>query len=252
MELGPIDVWINDAMVSVFAPVSDTTPEEYARVTAVTYLGTVHGTQAALHFMRQRNRGTIVQVGSALAYRGIPLQGAYCAAKHAVQGFMDTLRTELRHDGSKIHVTMVQLPAINTPQFEWSRSRMPHKAQPVPPIFEPEVAADAIVWAASHKRRAVYVGWPTYKAIWGNKLAPKLADWWLARTGYASQQTNEPEDAERSDNLFAPVNVPYRARGRFSGRARRRSWAMLMTRNRVLTAAIVLCAAGLVAKSLAS
>src|SRR5436309_7131501 len=167
-ELGPIDVWVNNAIATVFAPVSDTTPEEFRRATEVTYLGSVWGTMTALRRMRPRDAGVIVQVGSALAYRGIPLQGAYCGGKHALQGFLESLRAELLHDGSKVRVTMVQLPALNTPQFTWSRSKMPREPQPVPPIFQPEIAARAIVWAANHPRRELMVGWPTVKAIVGN------------------------------------------------------------------------------------
>jgi NAD(P)-dependent dehydrogenase (short-subunit alcohol dehydrogenase family) len=174
---GPIDIWINNAMTSVFAPGRETTPAEFRRVSDVTYLGVVHGTLAALERMQPRDRGVIVQVGSALAYRGIPLQSAYCAAKHAVQGFCESLRAELRHDGSHVRVTMVQLPAINTPQFEWVKSRLAGRGQPVPPIFQPEVAADAIVWATEHGRRELYVGWPTVWAILGNSVAPALGDW---------------------------------------------------------------------------
>ena len=175
-RLGPIDVWVNNAMVSVFSPVQEMTAEEFRRVTDVTYLGAVYGTQAALRRMVPRNEGVIVQVGSALAYRSIPLQSAYCAAKHALAGFTESLRTELLHDGSAVHVTMVQLPALNTPQFDWTRSRLPRRAQPVPPIFQPEVAAEAIVWAAMHRRRELYVGWPTVKAILGEKVASGLLD----------------------------------------------------------------------------
>src|ERR687886_733354 len=191
-EFGPIDVWINNAMVSVFSPVKEMRPEEYRRVTEVTYLGYVYGTLAALKRMLPRDRGVLVQVGSALAYRGIPLQAAYCGAKHAVQGFMDALRCELLHDGSHVRVTMLQMPALNTPQFGWVKSRLSHKAQPVPPIYQPEVAAEAIVYAAHHHRREFYVGFSTVKAIIGNKLVPGFADWYLARTGYTSQQTNAP------------------------------------------------------------
>src|SRR6185437_16701802 len=175
-EFGPIDIWVNNAMASVFSPVKEMQAEEYKRVTEVTYLGVVYGTLAALKRMLPRDRGAIVQVGSALAYRGIPLQAAYCGAKHAIQGFMDSLRTELLHDGSHVHVTMVQLPALNTPQFTWSRAKLPRSPQPVPPIFQPEVAADAIVWAASHPRRELMVGWPTVKAILDNAVAPGIAD----------------------------------------------------------------------------
>jgi len=176
---GPIDVWINNAMASVFSPVKEMTPQEFRRVTEVTYLGVVYGTLAALKRMLPRDRGHIVQVGSALAYRGIPLQAAYCGAKHAIQGFMDSLRSELLHDDSHVRVTMVQLPALNTPQFEWVKSRLPHRAQPVPPIFQPEIAADAIHWAAHHGRREMFVGAPTVAAIIGNKIMPGLGDWYL-------------------------------------------------------------------------
>jgi short-subunit dehydrogenase len=218
-QFGPIDVWVNNAMVSVFSPVKELTPEEVERVTEVTYLGTVYGTLAALRRMLPRNRGAIVQVGSALAYRAIPLQAAYCGAKHAIQGFTESLRTELLHDGSGVHVTMVQLPAMNTPQFSWVRSRLPRKPQPVPPIYEPEVAADAIVWAAHHRRREMSVGGPTVAAIYGNKLAPGLFDRYLARTGYDSQQTDEPADPNRRDNLWQPLAGDHGAHGTFTGRA---------------------------------
>jgi len=222
-ELGPIDVWVNNAMVSVFSPVKELQPDEVARVTDVTYLGVVYGTMAALKRMLPRDRGTIVQVGSALAYRGIPLQAAYCGAKHAIQGFTESLRCELLHDRSRVHVTMVQLPAMNTPQFDWVRSRLPRAPQPVPPIFEPEVAAEAICWAAAHRRREISVGSPTVAAIWANKIASPLLDRYLARTGYDSQQTREPADADRPDNLFAPVPGDHGAHGRFDARATRSS-----------------------------
>jgi len=188
--LGPIDVWVNNAMATVFAPVMDTTPDEFRRATEVTYLGSVWGTMAALRRMRPRDRGVIVQVGSALAYRGIPLQGAYCGAKHALQGFLESLRSELLHDGSNVRVTMVQLPAVNTPQFTWSRSKMPRQSQPVPPIFQPEVAADAVVWAARNPSRELLVAWPTIKAVFGNAVAPGLADRYLAKNAYDAQQTD--------------------------------------------------------------
>ena len=231
---GGIDVWVNNAMASVFSPVAEMTAEEYKRVTEVTYLGVVHGTLAALRHMRPRNAGVIVQVGSALAYRGIPLQSAYCAAKHAVEGFCDSLRTELMHDRSAVRVTMVQLPAVNTPQFEWVKSRLPHRAQPVPPIFQPEVVADAIVWAAGHDRREVFVGYPTVIAILGNRVAPWLADWYLSRHGYASQQTSEPEDPNRPHNLWQPVDATrdFGAHGRFGEAAHASSWQLWATRHR--------------------
>jgi short-subunit dehydrogenase len=227
-HLGPIDVWINNAMVSVFSPIMQMEPAEYERVTRVTYLGAVYGSLAALKRMVPRNRGTIVQVGSALAYRGIPLQSAYCAAKHALQGFTESLRTELLHERSDVHVTMVQLPAVNTPQFDWTRTRMPRQAQPVPPIYQPEVAADAIIWAAGQRRREVLVGWPTVEATVGNTLAPGYVDRYLARVGYDSQQTAEPVAPNRPDNLFEPVHRDAGAHGRFDSRARSSSTMLWM------------------------
>lgn len=218
-ELGPIDIWINDAMTSVFSPINEMQPDEFKRVTAVTYLGFVYGTLAALKRMQARNRGTIVQVGSALAYRSIPLQSAYCAAKHAVAGFTDSLRCELIHQKSRVHVTMVQMPALNTPQFGWVKSRLPHKAQPVPPIFQPEVAARAIYWAAHHRRREVWVGGSTVAAIVGQKFIPGLLDRYLGKTGYASQQHNGPEDPNRPNNLWESVPGEYAAHGTFDARA---------------------------------
>jgi short-subunit dehydrogenase len=226
-ELGAIDVWVNNAMVSVFAPFSEIEPDEFRRVTEVTYLGVVNGTRAALARMRPRNRGTIVQVGSALAYRSIPLQSAYCGAKAAIRGFTDSIRTELRHDRSDVWITMVQMPALNTPQFGWVRSRLAHRAQPVPPIFQPEVAARAIVYAATHRRRELYVGWPTIKAIvFGAKLFPGIGDRVLGKSGYASQQTSEPRDANAPDNLFAPVPGDHGAHGAFDARAHETSVAL--------------------------
>jgi NAD(P)-dependent dehydrogenase (short-subunit alcohol dehydrogenase family) len=222
-ELGPIDVWVNNAMVSVFSPVKELQPEEIRRVTDVTYLGVVYGTLAALRRMLPRNRGAIVQVGSALAYRGIPLQAAYCGAKHAIQGFTESLRCELLHDGSDVHVTMVQLPAMNTPQFDWVKSRLPRQPQPVPPIYAPEIAADAIVWAAAQRRREISVGGPTVVAIWGNKVAAGLADRYLARTGYDSQQTDQPADPNRPDNLWSPLPGDHGPHGRFGDRTTDRS-----------------------------
>src|SRR5687768_11723523 len=216
---GPPDIWINNAMASVFSPVKQMTADEFRRVTEVTYLGVVHGTLAALRRMLPRDHGSIVQVGSALAYRGIPLQSAYCAAKHAVQGFCDSLRAELLHDHSHVALTMVQLPALNTPQFDWVKSRLPNRAQPVPPIFQPEVAAEAIAWAAESGRREVWVGAPTVKAILADKVAPGLLDRYLARMGYDSQQTREPEDPARAHNLWAPVAGDHGAHGRFDARA---------------------------------
>lgn len=219
-QLGPIDVWVNDAFSSVFSPVKDLQPEEVHRATEVSYLGFVYGTLAALRFMLERDRGAIVQVGSALAYRGIPLQAAYCGAKHAIQGFTESLRCELLHDRSNVHVTMVQLPALNTPQFTWVKSRLPRRAQPVPPIFEPEVAARAIVFAADHPRRREYwVGGSTVGTLLANSLAPGILDRYLARTGYDSQQTDEPRYPDEPDNLWKPVDAAdgadYGTRGRF-------------------------------------
>jgi NAD(P)-dependent dehydrogenase (short-subunit alcohol dehydrogenase family) len=239
-ELGPIDVWVNNAMVTVYAPVARTEPEEFRRVTEVTYLGSVWGTMAALRRMLPRDRGTIVQVGSALAYRGIPLQAAYCGAKHGLQGFVDSLRAELLHEGSKVHVTMVQLPALNTPQFSWARTKLPRKPQPVPPIFQPEVAAEAIVWAARNRRRELHVGWPTVKTVYGNKLAPALGDLYLGETGYESQLREEPVEPGRKDNLFHPVAGNFGARGEFDDRAKPHSlqlWATLHRRALGLAAA---------------
>jgi hypothetical protein len=210
------------------------TAAEYRRVTEVTYLGSVHGTLAALRRMLPRDRGVIVQVGSALAYRGIPLQAAYCGAKHAIQGFTESLRAELLHDGSNVKVTMVQLPALNTPQFGWTRSRLPSKAQPVPPIYQPEVAAEAIHWAAHHDRRELYVGLSTSIVLLGNKLAPGLGDRYLARTGYDSQQTGEPRDPTLPDNLWEPVDDErdYGAHGAFDDRANERSPQLWATTHR--------------------
>ncbi len=229
-QLGPIDVWVNNAMASVFSPIKEMTPDEFKRVTEVTYLGYVYGTLAALKRMLPRDRGVIVQVGSALAYRGIPLQAAYCGAKHAIQGFCDSLWAELLHDGSKVRLAMVQMPALNTPQFGWVKSRLPHQAQPVPPIYQPEVAAEAIVWAAAHERRELLVGRSSVIVVWGNKFFPGLGDWYLAKTGYGGQQTGEPRDPARPHNLWEPVDRErdHGAHGAFDDRARAASpqlWA---------------------------
>jgi short-subunit dehydrogenase len=219
-ELGPIDVWVNNAMTSVFSPIKEMKPEEFKRVTEVTYLGYVYGTLAALKHMLPRDRGVIVHVGSALAYRSIPLQAAYCASKHAVLGFFASLRTELLHDKSNVHTVMVQMPALNTPQFGWVKSRLPHKAQPVPPIFQPEVAARAIYHAAHDaKRREYFAGWSTVEAIVGNKLAPSFADRYLARHGYDAQQHDGPDDPGRPNNLWHPVPGDHGAHGSFDDRA---------------------------------
>ncbi len=231
-EFGPIDVWVNNAMVTVFSPVKQMTAAEYKRVTEVTYLGFVYGTLAALHRMIPRDHGKIVQVGSALAYRGIPLQSAYCGAKHAIQGFTESLRSELYHDNSNVSITMVQMPALNTPQFSWTRNHLDHKPQPVPPIFQPEVAAEAIFWAAHHDRPEIYVAMPTEKAIWGNRVMPRLLDHYLANNGYSSQITDEPDDPNRPDNLFDPVPGDYEARGRFDDKASQSSWQLWATLHR--------------------
>ena len=231
-ELGPIDVWVNNAMASVFSPITVTPPEEIRRVTEVTYLGVVHGTLAALRYMRPRNAGVIVQVGSALAFRGIPLQAAYCSAKHAVTGFTDSLRAELLHDGSGVRVTEVHLPALNTPQFSWVRSRLPRKARPVRPIYQPEIAAEAIVWAAKHRRRHVHVGLPTVATIWASRLFPSLVDRYLGRTGFEAQQTDEPEDRGRPDNLDRPLEGDRGAHGDFDARAASRSAHLWVTTHR--------------------
>jgi short-subunit dehydrogenase len=246
-QLGPIDVWVNNAMTSVFSPVKEMRADEFRRVTEVTYLGTVYGTLAALQRMLPRNRGAIVQVGSALAYRGIPLQAAYCAAKHAIQGFCDSLRTELLHDRSGVTVTMVQLPAMNTPQFEWVKSRLRGRAQPVPPIYQPEVAAEAIVWASEHGRREIFVGGSTELAIVGNKIAPAVGDWYLAKQGYGSQQTDEPEQPNRRSNLWEPVDDmrDFGPHGRFDARARSASWQTWLTQHRATVAAGVGIAAAI-------
>lgn len=233
-RFGPIDVWVNCAMATVFAPVHRVTPEEFKRATEVTYLGYVHGTLAALKRMRPRDHGVIVQVGSALAYRAIPLQSAYCAAKFAIRGFTDSLRSELLHDGSSVHVTMVQMPALNTPQFDWSRNKMPYRPQPVPPIFQPEVAAEAILFAAEARRREVWVGWSAIRAILANKVAPGLLDRFLAHQGYTGQLTDEPVSPQHRDNLFEPVPGDHGAHGRFDDRASGRSLALELVEHRNL------------------
>jgi short-subunit dehydrogenase len=230
---GPIDIWINDAMTTIFSEFRNISAEEFKRATEVTYLGYVYGTMSALKRMLPRDKGTIVQVGSALSYRAIPLQSAYCGAKFAIRGFTDSLRTELMHEGSNVHVTMPQLPGLNTPQFDHCRSKMPYRPQPVPPIFQPEVAADAIYWAAHHRRREMYVGTSSVLTILGNKVAPWLADRYLARTAYSSQQTSEPMgDSYRPGNLFENVSGDRGAHGRFDGQAHASSPQVWATKNR--------------------
>ena len=236
-ELGAIDVWVNNAMLSVFSPVKELEAEEVRRVTEVTYLGYVHGTLAALRRMLPRDDGVIVQVGSALAYRAIPLQAAYCAAKHAIEGFTESLRCELLHDDSRVRVTMVHLPALNTPHFSVVRSRLPRHPKPVPPIFEPELAAEAVVWAAEHPRRELVVGFSTLKALLANKIAPGLLDRYLARSGYDSQQTDLPVAPDRPDNLWEAVPGDRGAHGIFGDEARRRSLQLLATQHRRALAA---------------
>jgi short-subunit dehydrogenase len=244
LQLGPIDVWVNNAMLTVVSPVAQLADEELRRVTEVTYHGTVHGTMAALRYMRPRDRGTIIQVGSALAYRSIPLQAAYCGAKAAIRAFTDSLRSELIHDGSGVHVSMVHMPALNTPQFDWCRTRMTRKPQPVPPIFQPDVAARAIAWAARHRRRELFVGTSTLLAVSGQKLLPGWLDRYLARSGYAGQLSDEHVEAGRQDNLWAPLPGDFGAHGRFSDRAHARSTELQLTMHRsalVALLVVVLC-----------
>ena len=237
-QLGPIDVWVNNAMVSVFAPLTEIAPEEFRRVTEVTYLGVVYGTMSALRRMLPRNRGTIVEVGSSLAYRGIPLQSAYCGAKHAIQGFSESVRCELFHRKSKVWITMVQLPALNTPQFDVVLSRLPNKAQPVPPIYQPEVAAQGIVWAARHRRREVWVGGVTAATIIANSVVPGLLDRYLGRTGVNAQQTDEPADPDRPSNLWEPVPEDFGAHGDFDDRSHGRSLQLWATTHRWAAAVV--------------
>lgn len=231
---GPIDVWINDAMVSVFSPVKEMTAEEYKRVTEVTYLGYVYGTMSALRRMLPRDRGTIIQIGSALALRSIPLQSAYCASKHAIVGFTDSLRCELYHDKSNVHVTVVQMPAMNTMQFTWVKSRLPDTPQPVPPIFQPEVAAEVVYAAAQarHPRREYWVGAPTVEAMLGQKVIPGLLDRYLGRTGYKAQQTDTPDSPDRKNNLMHPLPGKHQAHGPFDARAHAFSAQVFLDLNR--------------------
>lgn len=241
---GGLDIWINNAMASVFGPVTALSPDEIRRVTEVTYLGQVHGTLAALLHMRRRNRGTIVQIGSALSYRSIPLQSAYCAAKFAVRGFTDSLRSELHHEGSRIRLTMVQLPAVDTPQFDWVRSHLPRRLQPVPPIHEPELVAEAIVRAALEAPREMWVGGPTIQAILGTMVAPGLLDRMMARRAWEGQMTDEPA-RPREGNLYTAPSGDPGARGRFGSRSRRHVPAVSGTAARgILTAVALSCVAG--------
>jgi short-subunit dehydrogenase len=238
-NLGPIDIWINNAMTTVFSPVADMSAEEFQRATHVTYLGTVHGTMIALRRMRQRNSGTIVNIGSALAYRSVPLQAVYCGAKSAIRGFTDSLRSEIIHDKLNIHLTMVHLPAVNTPQFDWAENNTGHQARPVPPVYQPEVAARAIVFGAYAKRREIWVGIPTIVAILANRIAPGFADRYLAKTGYSGQMTSQVKSRDAPSNLYEPVAGDYGAHGRFDKTARTSSWEMFTTEHRVVAVAYV-------------
>ena len=247
---GSIDVWINDAMVTVFAPVWQMTPEEFRRVTEVTYLGQVHGTLAALRHMRPLNRGKIIQIGSALAYRGIPLQSAYCGAKHAIRGFTNSLRTELIHDRSAIQLTIMELPAVNTPQFDWARTRMPYQPRPVAPVVEPEVIANAVFEAVGHHRREYWIGLSTLKVILGNMVLPAFLDRYLAKVAYRGQQTTRPVSDDRKDNLLNPVHSLHRTRGRFGKEAKDRAMVTSGPLDRVaplVIGAILLFATGMLA-----
>jgi NADP-dependent 3-hydroxy acid dehydrogenase YdfG len=246
-ELGPIDIWINDAMVSVFSPVKEMEPSDYKRVTEVLYLGFVHGTLSALKRMLSRDRGTIIQIGSALAYRSIPLQSAYCACKHAILGFTDSLRCELHHDNSNVKLTHIQMPAMNTWQFNWVKNRLPHNTQPVPPIFEPEISAKVVVAAgfAENPRREYWVGSPTVAAILGQKFIPGLLDIYLGKTGYKSQQIpGEPRDPNAPNNLYRYVPGIHSARGKFDDRSSRTSAEVFVSLHRHWFAGVALAIAG--------
>jgi NAD(P)-dependent dehydrogenase (short-subunit alcohol dehydrogenase family) len=231
-SFGAIDVWVNDAMATIFSFFEDIEPEEFARSTDVTYHGTVWGTRSALKRMLPRDHGSIVQVGSAMAYRGIPLQAPYCGAKHAIKGFVESVRTELRHKGSNVHVGMVQLPGLNTPQFDHGRSKMPKKPMPVPPIYQPEVAAEAVHHCAKTHRREMYVGGSAVYTIWGNKVSPLAAEIYLAKTGVNSQLTDQPIDPPRPGNLFEPPSEDEGAHGDFNDKAHPRSLQLWLTKHR--------------------
>jgi NAD(P)-dependent dehydrogenase (short-subunit alcohol dehydrogenase family) len=250
-EWGPIDIWVNAAMTAKLAEVAETSAEEFRRVTEVTYLGSVHGALAALKRMLPRDRGVIIQVGSALCYRGIPLQATYCAAKHAILGFVESLRTELMHRGSHVHLGIVQLPGLNTPQFGWVRTTLPHHPQPVPPIYQPEVAADAIVFAARHRRREQWVGRATVKTIVGQRLVPWYVDRYLAKHGFESQETDQPISPDRRDDLFGPVDddADHGTHGIFDARAKSRSWQLKLSQHRALIGGVT---AGIAAAALAA
>ena len=244
-EWGAIDVWVNNAMATIFADFMEVDPGDFRRATEVTYLGTVWGTRAALARMRPRNRGTVVQVGSALAYRSIPLQAAYCGAKSAIRGFTDSIRTELIHARSDVHITMVQLAAFNTPQFEWGRTTMDRRPRPMGKIFQPELAARGVYWAATHRRRELVVGWPALQAMLGNKVIPGLLDRKLAADAVEGQQSDEPMPEGRDDNLYTPVRQPHRTHGRFDAQAIANSAQFWLTTHRGAVAAAALGAAAL-------
>ena len=248
-EFGPIDIWVNCAMATMLAPFGEVTPEEFRRVTEVTYLGYVHGTMAALSRMRARDRGTIVQVGSALAYRSIPLQSAYCGAKHAVVGFTDSIRSELIHDGSRVRICAAHLPAVNTPQFDWARSRMPRRAQPLPPIFQPEVAAEGIHFLAHHPRRELWIGRSAVMTILAQKVAPGVLDRLLATKAWDGQMTDEPA-MPRPDNLFEPAPGDWAAHGRFDARASYSAPALKAAEHRAVTGAVLALGIGAVVAGL--
>ena len=245
-ELGPIDIWINVAFAGVLSRFIDMDMGDYHRVTDVTYHGQVHGTHIALQRMLPRDAGSIVLVGSALAYRGIPLQSAYCGAKHAIQGFHDSLRSELIHAGTRVHVSMVQLPGVNTPQFDWIKTNLPNKPKPASPPYQPEIAAEAIHFAAHSRRKSVKLGWPTLEAIWGDRIASPLLDRYLAATGFSGQQADEPVSPDRQNNLYHPVPGDHGAHGRFDAKARTHSSQLWVTKHRGLVG-LALAGLGLVA-----
>jgi NAD(P)-dependent dehydrogenase (short-subunit alcohol dehydrogenase family) len=247
-ELGPIDVWVNNAMATIFCDFMSIAPEDFKRSTDVTYFGSVWGTRAALRRMKPRDHGAIVQVGSALAYRSIPLQAPYCGAKSAIRGFVDSLRSELIHDGSRVHLTMVHLSAFNTPQFDWGRTCMQREPKPLGKIFQPEVAAEAIYWASQHRRRELWVGFPAVQAILGTRVIPGLLDRLLARTAYGGQQSNQPIPADRRDNLYEPVAGDHGAHGRFDDRAVTRSPQLWVDTHRWILALAALPLAVLLAR----
>jgi NAD(P)-dependent dehydrogenase (short-subunit alcohol dehydrogenase family) len=249
--LGPIDIWVNNAMTTIFAPFGEVEPDEYRRATDVTYLGTVWGTRSALSRMSERDHGTIIQVGSAMAYRGIPLQSPYCGAKHAIKGFTESIITELLHSGSNVHVGMVQLPGLNTPQFDHCRSKMEKHPMPVPPIYQPEVAARAVVTCARKRRRQMYVGIPTVYTVWGNRLAPWLVDRYLARSAVSGQLTEESIEAPRPGNLFEPSEGDPGAHGDFDDRAHGHSIQLWASEHRGIVTAVTAAAIGATAAAMA-